>query len=139
MKTFLITELTLFILGGCFGQSSTQEQKKELAKKNEATAFPNNNKVSPAKKDIYMPVMTKEQRVDRINKERSKQAEINKSGVPADEKNAAIINTNEINSAVIKELQPNVKLLKIESKEILLNNTEIEKVNLIESSKPGKK
>ena len=134
MKTFLITVLTLFILGGCFAQSSAQEPKKELAKKNEATAFPNNNQVSPANKDIYMPVITKEQRVDKINKERSKQAEMKNIDVLPVEKKAE----NKMNPATIEESQSNVKLLKIESKQILLNNTEIEKVNLYKNEKPDK-
>ena len=138
MKTFLITVLTLLILGGCFAQSSTQEPKKELAKKNEATVLPNNNQVSTNKKDIYMPVMTKEQRVNKINNELIKQIEINKNELPADKKNAVLNNKKEINPATIKESQSNVKLLKIESKEILLNNTEIEKVNLYKNEKPDK-
>jgi len=40
---------------------------------------------------VYVSEMTKEQRADQINKERTKQAEINKSEAPTGEKNAVII------------------------------------------------
>jgi len=78
--------------------------------------------------------ITKEQRVDKINKERSKQAEMKNIDVLPVEKKAE----NKMNPATIEESQSNVKLLKIESKQILLNNTEIEKVNLYKNEKPDK-
>lgn len=98
-----------------------------------------NTEATNAKKVVCVPVMTKELRADKINKERIKQAEMKKNDVSPVEKNAVINKENEINPATIEESQSNDKLLKIESKEILLNKTETEKVILIESEKPDKK
>lgn len=137
MKTLFTALITLSFSCGGFAQSNTQEQKKE------ATVFPNNKneQISPAKKEIYVPEMTKEQMAEQINKERIKQAEMKKNEVLPVEKNADVINEDappvEKNVVIMNESQSNVKLLKIESKEKLLNNTE--KVNLIKSEKPDKK
>jgi len=125
IKKIKIFGLFVLISGGSlFAQVNTaiQPPVKEVLVPETITIKKEQSKELQMKKEVYVPEMTKEQRVDKINKERSKQAEMKKNDVLPIEKKE-----NKMNPATIEESQSNAKLLKIESKEILLNNTEIEK------------
>lgn len=103
-----------------------------------------NTESTNAKKDIYVPGMTKEEKAEKAYQESLKQVEIKKSNIPADEKKdfaPVEISPVKINENVtpIEREQNDIKLLIVEPKEAVINRSEIEKVRVIESEKPDKK
>lgn len=88
-----------------------------------------NTPATPDEKKIYIPVMTKEQKADKIIQEKINQAVMKKNDLPDTEKNAVIYNETEINPAIIEKSQ---------YKESFLKNSEENKAN-IKTEKDGLK
>lgn len=95
---------------------------------------------SNAKKDIYVPGMTKEEKAEKVYQESLKQEEIKKSNVPAVEnknvpqeenkkvnanKEIPIINKNDTISTNMEENNGNNSQIKTERKVILLDKTKL--------------
>lgn len=99
-----------------------------------------NTETSNSKKDIYVPGMTKEEKVEKVYQESLKQEEIKKSNVPAVEnknvpqeenkkvnanKEIPIINKNDTISNSMEESKGNNSQINIERKVILLDKTKL--------------
>jgi len=106
-----------------------------------------NTVTTNAKKDIYVPGLTKEEKAEKMQQEYVKQEEMKKKVVPVVETKTVINNentpatTNEktLNPVTIKKSLSDNKPVKVERKEVLINSSEIEKVRAIEIEKTDKK